>query len=77
MEYITLKQLIDYYRLEGEPAKIQIVSGIQEWSEADEVSYDSLLLNPFLDWNVTYLKVEKAHNGKDSVIRIAIAPQKE
>ena len=75
MEKIIVKQLLRYYELENEPEQIQIVSGCQGWDEADEVSYNSLLLEPFNDWYVRYMKVEKSYRTKKSVLRIAIAPE--
>lgn len=73
MENISLKQLLGYYELEGEPEHIQVVSGNQGWDDADEVSFNSLLLKPFLAWKVKYMNLEKSYRDNKSVIRIAIA----
>ena len=72
MQQITLRQLIQYYDREDEPAdRLQIVTD-QEWDSADELAADSALLVPFLDWTVADLRCEKSFSGGEPVIRVSI-----
>lgn len=77
MEKISLAQLLRYYELEGYPEWIQIVSGNQDWDNADEMSFDSVLLKPFSEWKVQYLKTEKSYRSGKPIIRVSIRKEED
>ena len=69
MENIKLGQLLQYYDKTDEPERLQIVT-IQDWKDADEILYDSELLEPFKDYEIQHMKAELS-NGRP-IIRVAI-----
>jgi hypothetical protein len=72
MERITFGQLLQYL----DPVdRVQVVSGYQDWDEADELSVKSELLNPFEDYSIQFMRIEETVGGKP-VISVAIEKEK-
>lgn len=75
MGEITFGQLLYYYhRNDNMTARIQIVSGDQDWDKPDEVTINSEMIWPFADWRVADLDVEKSYADGKPIIRIGIMP---
>ena len=72
MKRITFGQLLQY----SDPVdRVQVVSGEQDWEEADELNVKSELLKPFSDYVVQFMRLEKTVGG-NPVIRVAIEKEK-
>lgn len=72
MKRITFGQLLQY----SDPVdRVQVVSGDQDWEEADELNVKSELLKPFGNYVVLFMRLEETVSGKP-VIRVAIEKEK-
>lgn len=71
---ITLEQLLQYFDCsEDHIDRIQVVTGGNDWDNADELAVNSELLTPFLKRIVSNMSCEKSFRNNDHVLRVELA----
>ena len=74
MEKITLGQLVQYFKDDGED--IQISFEDQEWDQYEQISMDSRMLKPYLDYEIKCMGLEVTNDTKEDILRVTIGKGK-
>lgn len=73
MSPITLRQLLQYSDQSSDVRdRIQIVQEYEDWECADELHADSDLLEPFMNYNIDCLGIERSFYDDSPIIRVSI-----
>ena len=75
MNRITLEQLVQYFKGYGED--IQVCFEDQEWDEYEQVSMDSRMLRPYMNYEIICMGLEMANDTKKNILRVEIGEGQE